>query len=277
MRRTTLIVITALVSTLAFGIILTRRLVSTERYDVATATLSRSSGEGLTLQFSDKPVALPALQLTDLEGAPLDPSAWAGKVVLINFWATWCAPCREEMPDLVALQTFYRDQLVVLGLSIDEGPVSEVREFIRQFKVNYPVAVVGEPIMRAFGGVQVVPATFVVDRGGQTVQRHLGRLQLERTEHEVRALAGLATQARVERVADTGQVLLANAAYATSIPGVDFTSLTASQQRQALTRMNVEPCSCGCGLTVAQCRIEDPSCDVSLPQAQAIARQEAAR
>jgi thiol-disulfide isomerase/thioredoxin len=277
MARTALIVVTALVSTLVFGIVLTRRLVTTHRSDSATVTLSRSSGEGLTLQFSDKPVPLPALQLRDLAGTPLDASAWAGKVVLVNFWATWCAPCREEMPDLVALQTFYRDQLVVLGLSIDEGPHSDVQQFVKEFNVNYPVAVVGEPIMRAFGGVQVVPATFLVDRAGKTVQRHLGRLQLERTEHEVRALAGLPTRARIERVADTGQVLLANAAYATSIPGVDFTSLTAAQKRQALTRMNVEQCSCGCGLTVAQCRIEDPSCEVSLPQAQAIAKQEAAR
>jgi thiol-disulfide isomerase/thioredoxin len=277
MRRTTLIVSAALVSTLVFGIVLTRRLVRTWNPDIGISSLSRSTGEGLTLQFSDKPVPLPDLQVRDIAGASVDPRQWADKVVLINFWATWCVPCRDEMPDLVALQTHYRDQLVIVGLSIDEGPITDVRRFVDEFRVNYPVAIVGEPVVRAFGGVQAVPATFVVDRSGKIVQRHIGRLQMERTEHEVRALAGLPTQARIERVPDTGQVLLANAAYATSIPGVDFTQHTALAKRHALGRMNREPCDCGCGLTVAQCRIEDPACDVSLPQARRIAEDERLR
>ena len=274
MRRTTFIVITALVSTLAFGVVLTRRLVSGWHPETGVTSLSGSSGEGLTLQFSDKPVSFPTIALTDINGAPVDRSQWAGKVVLVNFWATWCGPCRDEMPDLVALQQHYRDELVIVGLSIDEGPIGEVRDFVKEFSVNYPVAVVGEPVVRAFGGVQVVPATFVVDPEGRIVQRHIGRLQMDRTEHEVRALAGMPTRAKIERVPDTGQVLLANAAYATSIPGVDFAGHTALQKRQALSRMNVEQCSCGCGLTVAQCRIEDSTCDVSLPQARKIAEEE---
>jgi hypothetical protein len=78
-------------------------------------------------------------------------------------------------------------------------------------------------------------------------------------------------------VKDTGQVLLANAAYATSIPGVDFSGLTPEQKAAALQRMNTEHCTCGCGLTVAQCRINDPTCDVSLPLAQKMAKEAGTR
>jgi hypothetical protein len=118
-----------------------------------------------------------------------------------------------------------------------------------------------------FGGITAVPSTFVVDPKGQIVARHLGLLQGPRTEHEVRALGGLPTTAKVETVRDTGQVLLANAAYATEIPGLDLTPLTATQRERTLRRLNEEHCTCGCGLTVAQCRINDPSCEVSLPVA----------
>jgi thiol-disulfide isomerase/thioredoxin len=274
MRRTSLIVITALVSALVFGIVLTRRLIDTWHPEGSASPVALSAGDALTLQFSDKPVALPLVDLVDLSGARLDLRALAGKVVVINFWATWCGPCRDEMPDLVALQAHYKDQLAIIGLSIDEGSVSGVQAFAKEFAVNYPVAIAGEAVIKAFGGVDVVPATFMVDRQGKIVQRHAGRIQADRIEHEVRALAGLPTPAQIEIVADTGQVLIANAAYATSIPGVDFGAHGPAQKARSLERMNVEHCSCGCGLTVAQCRIQDPTCDVSLPQAQKIALEE---
>jgi thiol-disulfide isomerase/thioredoxin len=236
-----------------------------------------SSGAGLTLQFSDHPVAAPAMAVADLDGQPLSLQQIHGKVILVNFWATWCGPCREEIPTLVALQDHYRDQLLIVGLSIDERPASEVKDFARQFAVNYPIAIADESVQKAFGGISSVPATFVLNPSGQIVQRHVGTLDPRRTEHEVRALAGLPTPATVQQVKDTGQVLLANAAYATSIPGVDFTGFTPDQKAAALQRMNTEKCTCGCGLTVAQCRINDPTCDVSLPLAQTIAEEAGGR
>ena len=86
----------------------------------------------------------------------------------------------------------------------------------------------------------------------------------------MRSLAGLPTNARVETVKDTGQVLLANAAYATEIPGIDLKPLSSTLRERTLKRLNEEQCTCGCGLTVAQCRINDPSCEVSLPVAKKI-------
>ena len=271
MRRTVLIVVGVMVIALVFGVFLTRRLISTWHPEGAPGSVrALTSGRGVTIELSDRPVPLPELSLRDLNGQPITAAAWRGKVVLINFWATWCGPCRDEIPDLVALQRQYADQLVIVGLSIDTDAPDAVRAFAESHGVNYPVAVVGDEVVRAFGGVPAVPATFVVDRTGQIVQRHLGRIDESHTEHEIRALAGLPTAARVVRVPDTGQVLLANAAYATEIPGVDLASLTPALKQRALTQMNTEHCSCGCGLTLAQCRIQDPTCDVSLPQARKV-------
>lgn len=171
---------------------------------------------------------------------------------------------------LVALQAHYRDQLQIIGLSIDTKPEDEVRAFVAEFKLNYPNAIAPAELVEAFGGVDVVPATYVVSPDGQIVQRRIGLLDPSRTEHEVRSLAGLFTEATVAYVKDTGQVLLENAAYATEIPGVDLTTLTPAQKETALKRLNTEPCACGCGLTLAQCRINDPACDVSPGLARAV-------
>jgi cytochrome c biogenesis protein CcmG/thiol:disulfide interchange protein DsbE len=229
-----------------------------------------SSGEGVEVRFSDKPVALPAFRLVDLEGRTHSNETLAGKVVLLNFWATWCTPCREEIPMLSALQDRYRDRLVILGLSIDERPADEVKAFAATLGVTYPVVMSTREFEGEFGGINAVPSTFVVDPAGRIVQRHLGLLQGPRTEHEVRALAGLPTDADVQRVQDSGQVLLANAAYATTIPGLDLQPLTAAAREETRRRLNTETCTCGCGLTVAQCRINDPACEISLPVARKI-------
>lgn len=248
---------------------------STSKTPPAKASLASQGplpGAGVKVVLSDKPLALPAFTLTDINGKVIDQSAWKGKVVLLNFWATWCGPCRAEIPDLIALQETYRDQLVIVGLSVDEGAnaLADVKSFVMNKKMNYPVAIVDEKIEKLFGGVSSIPSTFVVNPEGKIVQRHLGTLRADVTEQEVRALAKLPTAAEVTVVEDQGQVLKANAAYATKIPGVDLASLTATQKTAALKRMNEENCTCGCKQTVAGCRIDDPTCETSLPLAKKI-------
>jgi len=232
--------------------------------------LSMTSGKGVAIRFSDKPVPVPAFSVQDLDGKSLSPGDLAGKVVLLNFWATWCGPCREEIPMLIALQDHYRDQLVVVGLSVDERPPADVKAFAKQMGVNYPVAIADRGVQDAFGGISAVPATFVVNPQGGIVMRHVGLVPPEVTEQEVRILANLPSDATTELVKDTGQVLMANAAYATEIPGVSLSKLTAKQKEEALKQLNSEKCTCGCGLTLAQCRINDPSCKVSQPAAQKV-------
>ncbi len=258
---------------IALGTLLLVVLVAAALPRTDAASEAAAQGAGLTIQFSDKPVPLPTFTATDLTGRVLSPEDWRGKVVLVNFWATWCRPCRAEIPAFVKLQNRFRDHLVIVGLSVDEGPPDHVRHFIRELAVNYPVAIVDGSVQRAFGGLVGLPTTFVVDRRGRIVQRHLGLISAAIYEHEVRALAGLPTQATVETVKDTGQVLLTNAAYATEIPGLDLTALTAEQRQEVLRRLNTENCTCGCGLTLATCRINDSACVVSRPLADQVVKE----
>src|SRR6185295_19631940 len=122
---------------------------------------------------------------------PLALSAWAGKVVLVNFWATWCGPSREEIPALMALQQYYGDRLVIVGLSVDTRPAADVKAFVDEQAINYAVAVVGDEVQAAFGGVPAVPSTFVVNPAGKIVTRHMGLVNPAIIEHEIRALSRL--------------------------------------------------------------------------------------
>jgi thiol-disulfide isomerase/thioredoxin len=241
-----------------------------------TTTVSRDAADGATVQtirFFKDPAAAPAFTLKDLDGRAITPADLRGKVTLINFWATWCGPCRAEIPDLIALQHKYRDQLQIIGISEDEGPVDEVKQFVAAHKMNYRVAMTTPEIERDFPGIVSIPTTYVIDRDGRVVMRHAGMLNPALTEAETRSLAGLQVDVKVERVDRVQKAQLENGAQATKIPGVDLAALTAEQRATALQRLNAEGCTCGCDLSVAKCRIDDPNCGVSLPLAKAMVNQ----
>ena len=137
----------------------------------------------------ETPRTAPRYALTALDGTPLSADTLRGKVVLVNFWATWCLPCRVEMPLLQRMAERHRDAgLVVVGLSVDRGPEQSVREFLRERDVTYPVAVVGPDVERAFGGVRGYPTSILIDRAG--VIRHvvIGPLAAASLEPAVRRL-----------------------------------------------------------------------------------------
>jgi thiol-disulfide isomerase/thioredoxin len=203
------------------------------------------------------------LSLKDLDGKTLSSADWRGKVVLLNFWATWCAPCRAEIPDLIRLQEQYADQFLVVGLSTDVDPPSKVKAFAREMNINYPVAMAPPDIEAKFGGVFGLPTSFILDTEGRIVQKHIGLLDPALYELEIRALLDLPVQANIERFEDTGQVMLSNAKNAIEYPGVDLSQLNEEQKLSARRAINETECSCGCGLTVAQCLVHDSSCDVS--------------
>jgi thiol-disulfide isomerase/thioredoxin len=223
-----------------------------------------------TLRLLKNPVALPAFTARDLEGKESDSTSLRGKVVLVNFWATWCLPCRAEIPDLVALQEQYRDQLQIIGISQDESPVENIKAFAAEYKINYPIVMLTAELEQVFPRVFALPTTFVIDTEMKMVQKHVGQLKRAMIELETRALAGLEVDADIELVDADQPVKLENPASVTSIPGVDLTRLTAEQRLAAVEKLNGETCTCGCNLSVAKCRIDDPACPVSLPRAQAI-------
>jgi len=109
----------------------------------------------------------PDFELVDLEGNSIRLSDYRGKLVIIDFWATWCGPCRKGIPDFVSLQAEYgSEDLVILGISVDEGESQIVNEFARQYKINYPVLHDTPEVRAAYGGIRAIPTTFIVDRDG---------------------------------------------------------------------------------------------------------------
>jgi thiol-disulfide isomerase/thioredoxin len=231
-------------------------------------TLVEAPGDPAVVQLLKDPAPVGDFAVTDLEGRTISSADLRGKVVLVNFWATWCPPCRAEIPDLIKLQEKYRDKLIVVGISEDEIPPDEVKAFVAEQKMNYRVAMTTPALAKIFRGVSALPTTFVIDREGKLVQKHVGMLNAQQTELEAQVLTGLNQNARIERVDDPGRALLENAAQATSIPGVDLAKLTPAKRTEAIKALNADDCTCGCGLTLAACRINDPTCSVSLPLAQ---------
>jgi thiol-disulfide isomerase/thioredoxin len=224
----------------------------------------------ITVQLLRDPLPVEPFSVTDLTGQAISSADLKGKVVLMNFWATWCLPCRAEIPDLIALQEKYRDHVLIVGVSEDELPADTVGKFAQEHKINYPVVMSTPELQKLFPGIVALPTTFVLDREGRVAQKHVGLLNKVQTEGAARALAGLSLNAKVERVDDPGKLTAESVAQIKDIPGVDLSRVPAAKKSDVLQALNGEKCTCGCDLSVAKCRIDDPSCDVSLPVAKQI-------
>jgi len=130
----------------------------------------------------------PDFSLTDFSGRPLSLSAHRGKVVLLDFWATWCEPCKAEIPHFIDLQSRYGPQgLQIIGISMDDDE-NAARDFYRQYKMNYPVALGSSRLADQYGGVLGLPITFAIDRQGRIVSRHIGATDPSVFESEVEKL-----------------------------------------------------------------------------------------
>ena len=127
----------------------------------------------------------PDFSLRDLSGRGLDLSAYRGKVVLLNFWATWCSPCRTEIPQFIELQKKYRDKgLRIVGISLDEDE-KPVRAFYRQLKMNYQVAIGDASLAERFGGILGLPVSFFIGCDGRIFSRHNGLADISVIEKEI--------------------------------------------------------------------------------------------
>jgi thiol-disulfide isomerase/thioredoxin len=249
------------------------RYTRTVKADLGESSDAAGGAPTATLRFFRNPVPVATFGGRDLDGREITSSAWRGKVVIVNFWATWCGPCRAEIPDLVALQEKYRDRLQIVGVSEDEGPIDDVKKFAAEHHVNYPVVMSSPEIRKLFPGVSALPTSFFIDRESRLVQKHVGMLTASLTELEARALAGLPVSATIEEVDQAQGLKLGDGAQAIDIPGVDLKTFDVGKRTKVLQKLNAEPCTCGCDLTVARCRVDDPTCSVSLPIAQQIVKQ----
>ncbi|HEX4075448.1 MAG TPA: TlpA disulfide reductase family protein [Candidatus Acidoferrales bacterium] len=225
------------------------------------------------IRFVRDPSPAPPFLLNDLSGNAISTAGYHGKVVLINFWATWCPPCREEIPEMIALASKYKDNLQIIGVSMDDDPPEQVLAFARAKNMNYPIVMGSDQLSEEYGGVDALPTTFVLDTNGRVVQKHMGVYPEEVYDGEIRALLGMHVDAPVETFDDTGQIFLKNVERATSLPGVDFSGLAPGLKKLALKRLNSEMCTCGCKMTIAQCRMTDPDCATSKALAAKIIRE----
>jgi thiol-disulfide isomerase/thioredoxin len=140
-----------------------------------------------TRALSGQQSIAPDFVLPGINGGAVQLSAYRGRVVLLDFWATWCEPCREETPQFVELQDKYRDQgLQILGVSMDDN-AEPVREFYKQFKVNYPVVMGNARIGELYGGVLGLPIAFLIRRDGRVYVRHDGATNITTLEAEIKS------------------------------------------------------------------------------------------
>jgi thiol-disulfide isomerase/thioredoxin len=127
--------------------------------------------------------------LKDMHGVDVRLASFEGKVLLLNFWATWCGPCRVEIPYLIELQQQYADDLVVLGVSVDD-PAEKLKPYASEMKVNYPLLVGNgrQDYQDANGPFWGIPVTVFVGRDGRIHRKHSGIASKERFEHEIKSL-----------------------------------------------------------------------------------------
>ena len=124
---------------------------------------------------SAAPSPAPAWTLNDLDGKPVSLSDFKGKVVVLDIWATWCPPCRAEIPHFIEIQNEYKDKgVTVVGMSVDSTGPADVAKFVKDNGMNYPIVMADEATATAYGADQGIPFTLVIDKNGNVVSRHLG-------------------------------------------------------------------------------------------------------
>jgi peroxiredoxin len=154
---------------------------------ILALTLAHRGRNAKTLIPSEHPLA-PDFSIPAIDGQNVKLSSYRGKVVLLDFWATWCAPCRQEVPYFIQLQDRYRDRgLQIIGISMDDTP-DPVHDFYREFHMNYPVALGGAKTAELYGGVLGLPIAFLIGRDGHIHSKHVGAISPSALEKE---LAGL--------------------------------------------------------------------------------------
>lgn len=146
----------------------------------------------------------PDFTLTDANGNAAKLSDYRGKVVLLNFWATWCGPCAVEIPWFVQFQREYQGRdFVVLGVSEDEDGWKSVKPYAAREKINYPLMVATELVTQQYGGINQLPTTFMIDREGRVASSHLGLVSMNTYRQEILTLLGDAKNEKNPVVSDS--------------------------------------------------------------------------
>ena len=129
----------------------------------------------------------PNFSLKTGDGKVVDLSKLKGKAVVLNFWATWCGPCRSEIPGMLEVYDKYKSKgLEIVGISLDRDGWRVVTPYVEKAKMTYPVVMGDEDVVKAYGGIEAIPTTFVVDKKGNIVEKHVGYMSKEDFEKKVK-------------------------------------------------------------------------------------------
>ncbi len=128
--------------------------------------------------------------LTDTQGKKINLSDYAGKIVIVDFWATWCPPCRRGIPDLISLQKQFKNKIAVIGISVDSDTKSDVIPFIKSMGINYTVCYASQEVVHAYGDIEAIPTSFVIDKDGNIVNQHVGLTDKSVYVDEINKLLG---------------------------------------------------------------------------------------
>ncbi len=163
-----------------------RYIVTAVAVVLASFALPATSPADLTPPNARK--AVPSFSLIDSQGTPIKLSAYKGRVVLLDFWATWCTGCKVEIPWYMEFLDKYKDRgLSAVGVAMDEDGWTSVRPFLEEHKINYPIVIGSEDLGKRFG-VNAMPVTLLIDRSGKIAEAHVGMVDKDAFEHEIQIL-----------------------------------------------------------------------------------------
>jgi len=131
----------------------------------------------------------PNFKLSTMDGKSIELKSLAGKAVVVNFWATWCGPCRHEIPGMMKIYEKYKAKgLEIIGISVDRGGWKDLKPFLTKSPISYPIVLGGDEVVKAYGGIEAIPTSFFIDRKGNIVSKTVGSLEEEDFEKAVKSI-----------------------------------------------------------------------------------------
>jgi thiol-disulfide isomerase/thioredoxin len=133
----------------------------------------------------------PDFTLVSTDGKEINLSDYKGKIVILDFWATWCGPCRRGIPDLVSIQNSYKNKVIVIGISLDDDRTkNDILPFMKEYGVNYPVVYGTSEVVTSYGSIRAIPTSFIIDQKGNIVDKYIGLVSKEIFLNRVKSLLG---------------------------------------------------------------------------------------